>query len=220
MAKICKGGNMKLAKSLVILLFLVLFANASVYTGFMKLKPGSWALYESKSSDGQEVTIKLKFLGTTLYKGKKVNIVESESQVGKTKIVTQQWSAVDNDSMIEKIITKMPQGVMCMEEEMINTMRGNKVPNYHTKTPKKFSPKRPDIRYGTYTLPNGKKLRVAIFKTKDGEVWVSSEVPFGIVKVVHNGKTVMKLLDFALAGAKPAISLKEAKTCAPLQLPF
>ncbi len=202
------------------IIILVVFATALFsmpYTGFMKLQKGAWAKYEILSQD-KNATLTLKYLGTTLYKGKKVNIVESEMVIDGYKIVTQNWSAVDNDAVIKKVITKTPTSVICFEEEMIGMM-GDNTPYYHTKTPKEYSPKKPNIKIATYTLPNGKKIKAAIFKDKGLEVWVSSQVPFGIVKVVENGKTTMRLVDFGLSGAKPAISLKEAQSCTAPMLP-
>ncbi|OMH41423.1 hypothetical protein BLW93_00640 [Desulfurobacterium indicum] len=86
--------------------------------------------------------------------------------------------------------------------------------NPHTKTPEEFKPTKPKIRFGIYKTPTGKKVPVAIFKTKNGETWVSSNVPFGIVKQVENGKVTMFLEDFG-AGKKTKIPLNEAKNCQP-----
>ncbi|SMC09257.1 hypothetical protein [Nitratiruptor tergarcus] len=201
-------------KKLLILLFTALALFASPYTGFMKLKKGDWAKYIIYTDEGT-FSMTTKFLGTTEYKGLKVNIVEIESN----GMVTQYWSAVGNDRAIQKLITKTPQGIMCMSEEMIGMMNADKNAGYHTTTPKEYNPNKPHIKFATYTLPNGKKIKVAIFKNKKSEVWVSSQVPFGIVLAKENGKTVMKLEDFG-SGAKPTIPLKEARSCTPMALPF
>ena len=198
----------------VLLTPLMLFA--SMYHGFMKIDPGAWAKYEIKSPDGKKSVMLLKYLGSITYKGKKVNIVESEITTAGTKIVSQYWSAIDNDSAIKKLITMTPQGIMCMEEQFFGA---GQTPQYHLKTPKKYSPKKPNIRFSTYTLPNGKKIPVAIFNDNGSEVWVSSQVPFGIVLVKESKKVQMRLLDFGLSGAKAAIPIDQAKSCAPLALP-
>ncbi len=194
---------------------LALFA----YTGFMQPKPGAWAKYEIYSENGKGVMIQ-KYLGTTIYKGKKVHVVETKSDFNGFQTIMQQWSAYNNESAIEKSIMLTPQGLMCMEQEMFTSGGKEQQSPGSLKTPKEYSPKKSNFKLGTYTLPNGKKIKVAIFKEKDGEIWVSSEVPFGTVQVIHEGKPVVKLVDFGLSGAKAAIPLKEAKACAPMHLPF
>ncbi len=205
-------------KKLIVIAFLAVASFA--YTGFMQLSKGAWAKYEVHSDSGEKFTMTTKFLGTTKYKDMQVNIVEIETLMPKgfTSVV-QYWSAVGNDKMVKRIISKTPNGIMCMSEEMVGKM-GDNIAQYHTTTPKEYSPKLPNIKFGTYTLPNGKKIKVAIFKEGKSEAWVSSEVPFGLVLVKENGKVVMRLIDYGLKGAKAIIPLKEAKSCAPVNLPF
>ena len=189
------------------------------YTGFMQLHKGAWAKYEVVTKEGS-FTMTTKFLGTTKYKGLDVNIVEIESTLPKAgETVVQYWSAVGNDKMVKKMISKTPAGIMCMSEEMVGVMNKNGS-QYHTTTPKKYNPKLPNIKYGTYTLPNGKKIKVAIFKDGNNETWVSSQVPFGIVLVKESGKVVIRLIDYGLSGVKAKISLDEAKSCATMSLPL
>ncbi len=199
----------------LLLLFVPILLTASVYHGFMKLHPGAWAKYELISEDGRKTIMLLKYLGTTVYRGKRVNIVESEISVSGTKVVSQYWSAIENDSSIQKLITLTPQGIMCMEEQFFGA---GQTPEYHLKTPKKYSPKRANIRFSTYKI-NGKEIPVAIFNDNGSEVWVSSNVPFGIVLIKDGKKVQMRLLDFGLSGAKAAIPIDKAKSCAPLSLP-
>ncbi|MRJ02674.1 MAG: hypothetical protein GXO19_03740 [Epsilonproteobacteria bacterium] len=204
-------------KRLFLLCFAFLLSFAG-YSGFMEPKPGAWAKYKVLMGKEEGVTT-VKYLGESEYKGKKVNVVEIETLIEGLPIVTQQWSAVDDESIVKKVITKTPQGTICMSEEMYRSMGSDEGPDFHLKTPKEYSPKKP-VKQGTYTLPNGKKVEVAIFKDGEREVWVSSQVPFGIVKVVEDGKVVMELIDFGLEGAKAKIPLKEAATCTPTLLPF
>jgi hypothetical protein len=75
---------------------------------------------------------------------------------------------------------------------------------------------KPDLKYGTYTTPTGKTLAVAIYTTAQGESWVSSEVPFGIVKMISGGKTVMELQDYGTIGAKSLITDSEVENCQDL----
>ncbi len=206
-------------KKMLLVLVTALGLLAGEYSGFMHPKKGSWAKYEIIGDDGKRMISITKYLGTMKYQGKKVHIIESEMVMGKERFVTQQWSAVDDESMIKKVITLTPQGIMCMSEAMFMSGNQQQTP-HHLRTPKKYSPKLPHIRYATYTLPNGKKIPVAIFKEKNSEVWVSSKVPFGIVKVISRGKVSLRLIDYGLSGAKAAIPIKEAKACVPISLPF
>jgi len=190
------------------------------YTGFMQLSKGAWAKYEVYNENGQKIIMTTKFLGKIKYKGLDVNVIEIENIMPKSfESIVQYWSAVGNDKMVKKMITKTSQGIMCMSEEMVGMMGGEEA-QYHTTTPKEFSPKKPNIKFGTYKLPNGKSVKVAIFKDGKSEAWVSSEVPFGLVLVKENGKIVMRLIDYGLKGAKAKIPLKEAKSCAPMSLPI
>ncbi|MRI58621.1 MAG: hypothetical protein C6H99_03835 [Epsilonproteobacteria bacterium] len=200
-------------------LFLILFTSlfASAYSGFMKLEPGAWAKYIVHTPQGPMEMIN-KFIGTTTYKGKKVNVIETVMQMQNMQHVIQYWSAKGNDAMIKKIVSQTPQGLFCMEEEMIGFSGMGDSATYHTKTPKEFDPKKPNIKIITLTLKNGKKIKAALFKEKDQEIYVSSEVPFGIVLVKEKGKKVMELVDFGY-GAKPIISLEIAKSCGGLQIP-
>ena len=207
-------------KKIAAFILLVGSLIASSYTGFLKPHKGAWAKYEI-IADNSSMQMTLKFLGTVQYKGKRLNVLESETSTQGGQFVSQFWSAVDNDAVLKKMITKTPQGIMCMEEQMIG-MSGmsDQKPSYYTKTPKKFSPDKPNIKYATYTLPSGKKIPVAIFKDGSNEIWVSSKVPFGIVLVKKDGKPQMKLIDFGLSGAKAKIPIEEAKSCSPMALPF
>ncbi len=202
-----------------LLLFFALLATlfAADYSGFMKLKPGAWAKYIIHTDEGTMELVN-KFVGTTTYKGKKVNIIETITKIGDMQNITQSWSAIDNDSLIRRIISKTPQGIFCMEEEMIGMSGMNEGPSYHTTTPKEYSPKKPNIKIVTYTLKNGKKIQAALFKDGSTEVLVSSQVPFGIVLVKKGGKKEMELVDFGY-GAKPIISLDAAKSCGALPFP-
>ena len=207
-------------KKLFLLIATAAILLASPYTGFMKLSKGAWAKYEVYGQNHPFI-LTTKYLGTTTYKGKKVNVIETEMKVENMEVVTQYWSAIGNDSLLKKVITKTPNGMSCFEEEMIGTIYSkDQGPGYHTTTPKRFNPKKPNITYATYTLPNGKKIKAAIFKEGDTEVWVSSQVPFGIVQVKEKGKMVMRLIDFGLSGAKAKIGLKEAKMCTMPTLPI
>jgi hypothetical protein len=191
-----------------IMMAAALFAGG--YSGFMKLEPGTWAKYILHTAGGEMEMIH-KYIGTFDYKGKKVNVIETELKMEGFKSITQYWSAVGKDEVMEKIITLTPHGLFCMEKEMIGRARIQNRPPYHTTTPPSYAPQK-EKKTLTYTLKNDKKIEAAIFIEGDREVLVSSEVPFGIVAIKEKGKTVMELVDFG-TGAKPLIPPKEALEC-------
>ena len=82
-----------------------------------------------------------------------------------------------------------------------------------TETPSEYSP---DLAtsYGTYRVPgNGQTVDVAKFTSEGVETWVSSEVPFGMVKVIDSGTETMSLVNFGLSGAARDISKAEMENC-------
>jgi len=87
-----------------------------------------------------------------------------------------------------------------------------------TETPGQYDPSLPSISYGTYPVPgSGETVTVAIFDVPGGEVWVSSQVPFGTVKVIASGTTAMYLYNFGTSGAHRDISKAEMENC--MQMP-
>ncbi|WP_456437585.1 hypothetical protein [Desulfurobacterium sp.] len=191
-------------------------AIASTYTGFKPLKKGDWSKYTIISEDGKKTTLTYIYGGKEKVNGKTINIVEFSGRYGKNMAgIIQLW--LDEKDQPVKTIMKTPDGqLICFAGG--STMGPQVQENPHTKTPEKFKPTRPKIHFGTYKTPTGKKVPVAIFKTETGETWVSSNVPFGIVKQVENGRVTMYLKDFG-TGRKTKIPLDEAKSCQPFNFP-
>ncbi|WP_027720009.1 MULTISPECIES: hypothetical protein [unclassified Desulfurobacterium] len=191
-------------------------AIASAYTGFKPLKKGDWSKYTIISEDGKKTTLTYIYGGKEKVNGKTINIVEFSGRYGKNMAgIIQLW--LDEKDQPVKTIMKTPDGqLICFAGG--STMGPQVQENPHTKTPEKFKPTRPKIHFGTYKTPTGKKVPVAIFKTETGETWVSSNVPFGIVKQVENGRVTMYLKDFG-TGRKTKIPLDEAKSCQPFNFP-
>ncbi|RLF43241.1 MAG: hypothetical protein DRN18_00585 [Thermoplasmata archaeon] len=91
-----------------------------------------------------------------------------------------------------------------------------------TETPDEYKPENTNFELGTYTVPgNGKTITVAIFRgAGKAETWVSSEVPFGLVKMINEkGEETMHLEDFGLSGAHRDITAEERDNCTPLPSP-
>ncbi|HIQ50351.1 MAG TPA: hypothetical protein EYH54_00090 [Nautiliaceae bacterium] len=90
---------------------------------------------------------------------------------------------------------------------------GNKQENeIYAETPDFFKPENIPENWEefTFTTETGKVVKGIKFKTPKGEeIWLSSEVPFGIVKYIIGNYTV-ELRDFG-EGEKIKISIEEVK---------
>ncbi len=128
------------------------------------------------------------------------------------KTVVQIWLSEEGKEIV-KYAMKVQNKVICLPPQQA------KYTPPQTETPSEFSPTK-SWKPGTYTTPTGKTVKVAIFTTETGEQWVSSEVPFGVVKVVEQGKDKLKLYDFDFSGAKREISKTELETCQVMQFPM
>ena len=120
----------------------------------------------------------------------------------------QMWTSASTGQMV-KYVVKTGGQVMCMDI-------GQAPYEPETETPGEYAPDLAES-YGTYTVPgNGETVDVAIFEIETGpgsEVWVSSEVPFGTVKVIASGTETMSLVNFGTSGAARDISKAEMDDC-------
>ncbi|SNR61294.1 hypothetical protein [Desulfurobacterium atlanticum] len=200
-------------------ILLILFSSAfafSSYTGFKKLKKGDWSSYILVSDDGRENRVNYVYGGERKVDGKAVRIMELSGNMDGKKIVIQLW--FDKYGKPVKYITRMSNGqLVCMTQPAIPEEYYKQF-TPKDKTPEEFKPEKPDIRYGTYKLSDGRKIPVAIFKTESGETYVSGKVPFGIVKQISKGKVVLYLTDFGV-GKKLEIPFDKAKMCRPFTMP-
>jgi hypothetical protein len=175
------------------------------YTGFMQAAEGQWADYVL-SGNGEESHQKRECIGQDTVDGKSCigfEMTTSEQE----EIIMQIWTEAATGQVV-KYVVKMEDQVICM-----NINQSPELPG--TETPSEYDPNLPDITYGTYTTPTGKTVNVAIFATTGGgETWVSSQVPFGMVKVVDaSEETTMYLYDFGTTGAHRDISKTEMENC-------
>ncbi|MBN1543854.1 hypothetical protein JW898_00150 [Candidatus Woesearchaeota archaeon] len=175
-------------------------ANPVKYSGFMELKAGQWVETVSKH-DGQ--TIKTR-----------TEVIENSPSVAKFQIITEiggeetvaQFWLDRTKGKPTKYLIKSGGDVMCLD---VSQMPEGSVPSDGGSYPAD----RQGITHGTYSTPTGKEVTVARFTTADGEAWVSSNVPFGLVKVVQEGRTVMSLYDFGTIGAKSRIEQSDIDSC-------
>jgi hypothetical protein len=211
---------MKIAKYATILLALTLFATTAFsakYRGFKEPEKGEWVIYVMHLDKDSSMEEKLIYLGKETLNRQTVFGVEAQIDMPEMgRMISQFWTNDQTDQGVKYIFQRGGQ-ISCMSAEMPGMENEGQKP-MSTKTPEEYSPEKPALRYDTYTTPTGKKVDVAIFKNERGEeVWVSSEVPFGIVKMMKNGKVEMYLKDFG-RDAKPMIPVSEALTCKPMDL--
>lgn len=178
------------------------------YTGFIAPAEGQWAEYVLSDS-GEEQHQKMEYIGQDTVDGKTCTGFEMTISQEEDTIM-QIWTAVATGQVIKYVI-KTEDQVICM-----NVKQSPKPPE--TETPDEYDPNLPDISYETYTTPTRKTVDVAKFAVEGGEVWVSSQVPFGTVRVIDDrGETIMSLYDFGTSGAHRDISKAEMDSC--MQMP-
>jgi hypothetical protein len=168
------------------------------YSGFMELKAGMWSEMNVKSGTATSI------MRTELIEN---SPSESRFQVttnaGGRETVSQIW--IDrNTGRPTRYAVKSGNTVSCPD--------ASKVPKSQLPANADLYPENPSLETGMYSS-EGKKVSYVKFAKSGTETWVSSEVPFGVVKVVSAGKTIMSLHDFGIIGAKSMISEKEISGC-------
>jgi hypothetical protein len=178
--------------------------TSSVYTGFMTAAAGQWAEYVMPGN-GEEFHQKMEYIGQDTVDGKTCTGFEITIS-GQEETIMQIWTEVATGQAV-KYVMKMGDQVYCM-----SVSQSPEPPE--TETPDEFDPSLPDVSYGTYTTPTGKTVNVAKFAIDGVEEWVSSQIPFGIVKIIASGgETTMYLYDFGMTGAHRDISKTEMENC-------
>jgi outer membrane lipoprotein-sorting protein len=170
------------------------------YSGFMDLKAGMWTETVSKSG-GQKITTRTELIENSPSLAKFQVFVQGES----IDSVSQVWTNPKKGTVL-KYIVKSGNDVLCYDASKVPS---GSVPSSGNEYP----PAKADVSKASYTTPTGKTVTAARFATKSGEAWVSSEVPFGLVKVMVDDKTVSSLYDFGTIGAKSRISNDDIDTC-------
>ena len=175
----------------------------SGYTGFMAPAAGQWAEYVIST---EESHLKMEYIGQDTVDGKTCTGFEI-TMSGEEETIAQIWTETATGQAV-KYVMKMGAQVICIDVSQ------NPYEPPETETPGAYEPNLPDITYGTYTTPTGKTVNVAKFAIGGGETWVSSQVPFGMVKVVDaSEETTRYLYDFGTTGAHRDISKAEMENC-------
>jgi hypothetical protein len=199
-------------------------AEDGAYTGFLKPKQGAWSEMVFIDEDNIENLQRSVYLGEKIIDNIPAYGTEMELIVSDDKsAITQVW--LDNKSnKTVKIVSKLKgkNEVICVDDTLMKIL----IPSFDSllpavKTPVKYGSINKYI-YSTFTTQTGKTIQIAKFVDENNvEIWISSEVPFGIVKVVDNktGKIISYLRDFGLSGAKAKISEVEMINCEKIDLP-
>ncbi len=196
----------------------------NIYTGFPKIKKGEWSewvTYFKNGKTGHQVVI---YRGEKTLNGQQVYGVEVDSTMEDgTHPVILVWFKKGTSDIV-KIVSKGFNGsskVFCVTKEQVEAIMpdfASQVPS--PDTPEEYKPNQPGISYGEYTTPTGKKVKVAKIKTTKGVSWVSSQVPFGIVKIIdiENGREREEgyLYDFGKDGKQFKLTSQEEDNCLSL----
>lgn len=187
------------------------------YMGFKTPEVGEWAVVVYHNPDGSDMEQKMIYLGETQMQGKTAEGIEIQMKLPQDNGInaTQVWiGKKDRDTL--KYVMSMNGQLMCVTDQSMGMVPEMQESPPSAETPEAYDPaKHPAFKSETYTTPTGKKVHAAVYKEGTREVWVSSEIPFGIVKVVDNGDTIAYLKDFG-KNAKPVISVEQAKACQPM----
>jgi len=185
--------------------------NPPSYTGFIAPAVGQWVEYVI-STNGGESRQKMEYIGQDTVDGKTCTGFEVTMTIpGQGETIIEMWTDAATQQLVRYVI-KIGDQVMCMDVSQ------SPYEPPETETPGEYDPSLPNISYGTYTTPTGKTVNVAKFAVSGGESWVSSQVPFGMVKAIDaSGKTTMSLYDFGTSGAHRDISKVEMENC--MQMP-
>jgi len=194
------------------------------YTGFLKPNQGAWSEVVFIDEDNVENLQRSVYLGEKNIDNISAYGIEMELIISTDEnAITQVWFDKKSNEII-KIISKLKEKdeIVCMNTSLMKAI----IPSFDSllpavKTPVKYSSLN-KYTYGTLITETGKTIQIAKFIDENNmEIWISSEVPFGIVKVVDNktGGIISYLHDFGLSGAKAKISETEMINCKKIDLP-
>ena len=177
--------------------------------GFSSMSPGDWA--ESRTPDGDRDISK--FIGDDTWQGNACIVLEFESYFSGQSSVMQIWIDKATFEAVVLII-EMDGELVRMDPTASTDVPGEDEP-WEMPTTQKVGTEK-------YTTPTGKTVTATIYRTQTdyglSEDWVSSEVPFDLVKELVDGELVSSLYDFG-TGADRSILKQEAENAEPFQIP-
>ncbi|MFC1722981.1 hypothetical protein ACFL0V_02480 [Nanoarchaeota archaeon] len=171
------------------------------YVGFMDWREGMWAVWVYPGNMETRMEL-IDMDGNNA-------VFQTTTQVEGTQRVAQMW--IDRDkNRATKYVMDMDGQIVCLD---IDEIPDDSMPADAEEYPQDW----PNLKYDTYTTPSGKTVDAAVYDMHGSEVWVSSEVPFGMVKVELQGTEGMYLKDFGTSGAKARISKSQAENCMSME---
>ena len=173
------------------------------------MEPGDWA--EHRDPDGNRDISK--FIGEDTWEGRSCFVLEFETHDDGERSVSQVWIDKANGEAV-LLVVEMDGKVMKMGLSTLTDVPGED--NAWDE------PDAEEVRTEKYTTPTDKTVEVTVYRIQDAsgvsEDWVSSEVPFNLVKELLDGELVSSLYDFG-TGADRSILKQEAENAEPFQIP-
>ena len=192
--------------------------ESDVYTGFLKPQKGAWSELMIIDDEGNQSLQRSIYLGESTIEGVRAYGVETDPNVlDSDGSVLQVWYEYSTDEIF-KIASKAKKEkeVTCINVSLMKTLFPTLDMYLPTiVTPDKYSSIN-DYTYGSFTTETNKTVKIAKFiDDYETEIWLSSEVPFGVIKGVFlpTNLTVVYLRDFDLFGAAPIISEAQINNC-------
>jgi hypothetical protein len=178
-------------------------------TSLYSMEPGDWS--ELRTPDGDRSVSK--FIGEDTWEGRSCIILEFEDYSAGGQSVSQTW--------IDKTDGEAVLFLVEMDGEIVKFDPGTAedVPGEDDAWDE---PGTEEIGTEQYTTPTGKTVEATVYKTQTTygvtEDWVSSEVPFDLVKELVDGELESSLYDFG-TGATRIISREDAENAEPFEIP-
>lgn len=179
--------------------------SGEIYGGFLSMNPGSWSEYNDEEGN----RTRYEYIGVDTYNGSECFVMEFNMSIEGEEMISQIW--IDKASGASKLYV-IKQGGIVMK---MNIGQTPSIPGGESEDSTTWV----ETGVKDYTTPTGKNVSANVYKEGIYEYWISSEVPFGQVKEVENGKTIMQLYDFGLSGAVRDISREEAMNAMSFTLP-
>jgi len=183
------------------------------YQGFRKAKIGDWAVWKIESTEGIP-RVKYVYAGQETVDGKNCYGWEFSGKAQGIEAAMQVWLSKKDGNPV-KYVAKVPQGVFCLSPSKYKPPEGEFSPQ--AETPDDYKPENIinlNFETGTFTTESGKTIKVVkIIHPDRSQIWLSSQIPFGVAKVIStDGKTEAELKDFG-SGAPLEITKNERDNC-------
>ncbi len=180
-----------------------------LYMGLTSMGAGSWA----EHSDPSGSRYKMEYHGTDTYNGREAFVIEFEVDSDGVTMISQIWI---EKATGESVLYVMQQGELLIKLDVSQTPDVAEGVSDSEEDESSTSEK---IGVETYTTPTGKSVEATVYRSNGDDTWISSEVPFGMVKSISNGEVTSELYDFGLSGAQRDISKEDAENAEEFSFP-